>query len=170
MKVDEVHVLKKGDGVFNFILSGEAGSVAEVRQLLDLLEGGSLAVGSELADDAPAADKRVRTHAAPPRQHPAAAAGATAGGSPAVKQAPAQGAKVGEQPVISAPPALATATSFRQVMQWVIDQGLRDPAAIEQKLGELHASVPVLQRLGGDLKERIARALTVMLPQDGATA
>lgn len=60
------------------------------------------------------------------------------------------------------PPDLLNATSFRQVMTWMLDNGFKDEISIVAKCDEFRTSVPAIARLSGDLKDRVARALEVL--------
>lgn len=77
-----------------------------------------------------------------------------------VQQAPAAQPAAG-----GAPAELVQAASFRQVMSWMLAHGFKTPEAIEAKCAEFRDQVPTLSRLGGDITDRIKRALQAMLPE-----
>lgn len=62
----------------------------------------------------------------------------------------------------SAPADLVAATSFRQVMTWMLGQGIKTKEEITAKCEELREQVPAIARLSGDLAERVGRALEVI--------
>lgn len=60
------------------------------------------------------------------------------------------------------PFALVGAPSFRQVMSWMLENGYTTQAAISERCEEIRTQVPAIDRLSGDLRERVGRALEVM--------
>jgi hypothetical protein len=84
---------------------------------------------------------------------------------------PEPAAEAPEQaPQVEVPAALVSATSFRQVMTWMVEQELTGAADIVAKCEELRPHVPAIGRLRGDLTERVARALSVLALNAGASA
>lgn len=66
----------------------------------------------------------------------------------------------------SIPPELVNATSFRHIMVYLLNkEGLRDHAAIVARCEALRPYVGAIGRLAGDLNERVARALEVLLAE-----
>jgi hypothetical protein len=65
---------------------------------------------------------------------------------------------------LAAPTELAAASTFTHVMKWMIANGFRTQEAVQTECARYRDSVPVLQRLAGDVSDRINRALTVLVP------
>jgi len=73
---------------------------------------------------------------------------------PAAAPAPASLADV--------PDVLVNATSFRQVMTWMLDRGLKTQEDIVRECEKWRGVVPAISRLSGDLNDRVGRALEVL--------
>jgi hypothetical protein len=110
---------------------------------------------------APAADRQ-----------PAAAAGVAAPApqpQPQPAPAPAAGAAVALPPA-DLDPVLLAATNFRQVMFWMIENKFTTKETIAAQCEAVRAFVPAIQRLSGDLTDRIGRALEVMNAEKAVAA
>lgn len=86
-----------------------------------------------------------------------------AAAAPEPEAAPAEdddfGPPADETPV---PTGLANAQSFRQVMDWMLANGLKTKDKILGACNQYKGSVPAIGRLSGDLGERIDRALVAL--------
>ena len=73
--------------------------------------------------------------------------------------------KNGEEAV---PKELAGASSFRQVMAWMVKNVGDDKDLIVAKVEELRSEVPAIGRLSGNIDERVERALSVLALNSGS--
>jgi hypothetical protein len=120
-----------------------------------------------------AASPAVERSTTPPRQAVVAPTNQVGAGSPPgpaihpVAAAPA--VMSNEQPYVPAAevvgavhPDLVASSSFRQVIVWMKANGFTAADAIVAECERIRPAVPTIQRLGGDLKDRVARALVVL--------
>jgi hypothetical protein len=103
--------------------------------------------------EAPAAAKPVRVERSAPLAAPPPAA---------PKATPAPAPTPAAVPAGDVPAALATATSLRQVMEWMIANGFDTTDKAVAKCEELRPHIPALGRIAGDLRERVSRAIAVL--------
>lgn len=68
------------------------------------------------------------------------------------------------------PAELASATSFRQVMAYMLSQGLKDVPSIVAQCNAYRDGCPAIARLSGDLTDRVGRALEVLLSENQVAA
>lgn len=64
--------------------------------------------------------------------------------------------------VDTVPAALTGATSFKAVMEWMLANGHVETADATALCEKWRDQIPVVKRLGGDLKERVGRAFEVL--------
>jgi hypothetical protein len=74
---------------------------------------------------------------------------------------------IGKKGKVTIPVELVSASSFRQVMDWMVKNGFTKGDAIVKKCEELRAHVPAVSRLSGELSERVERALSVIALSKG---
>jgi len=68
---------------------------------------------------------------------------------------------------VEAPAELVGATSFRQVMNWMLANGIKTQAEIVAACEKYRSAVPAIARLSGDLSDRVGRALEVLRMEQG---
>jgi hypothetical protein len=69
---------------------------------------------------------------------------------------------------VDVPDELKAAKKLKDVLNWIIDQGISDKEEIKAKCAELRPHVPVLQRIS-DIDSRVERTLEVMEAGEDAT-
>ena len=93
---------------------------------------------------------------AAPKEPEKPAADAPAEESQVVDDFPAEGQ------ADKAPRELASAASFKKVMEWMLANGHNTVDAIVALCEQWRKEIPAVSRLSGDLKERVGRALEVL--------
>lgn len=114
--------------------------------------------------NASASAEHVALEAAAAPVPPAPTSAAAASASTAE---PAPAAEPASRTVVDVPPVLLAATGFRQVLTWMLDNGVTDAGEIERRLEAMRAQIPALQRLSGSFADRIVRGLVVLNAERG---